>query len=76
MAAYSGIWRQFAAKGGMGWASEPERARLKDVRTRPSNALSARLFFVAFCRNLRHTGYVCFPMNIGDWVTYARYRRR
>ena len=56
MAAYSGIWRHFAAKGGMGLDSEPDRARLKAVRTRPSKPLSAHLFFVASCRNLwRHT---------------------
>ncbi len=47
IAAYSGKARQVAAKGGMELDSEPDRARLKDVRTRPSKALSAHLFFVA-----------------------------
>lgn len=66
--AYGGKARQLAAKGGMGLGSEPDRARLKAVRTRPAKSLSAHLFFVALCRNLwRHTyrmsryflGFVC-----------------
>jgi len=54
--AYDDKTQQLAAKGGMGLDSEPDRARLKTVRTRPAKSLSAHLFFVASCRNLwRHT---------------------
>ncbi|MEO0751553.1 MAG: hypothetical protein AAFY25_07085 [Pseudomonadota bacterium] len=52
LATNSGRKRQFAAKGGMGSDSEPERARLKDVRTRPSKSLSAHQFFGALCRKM------------------------
>lgn len=76
MAAYSGMWRHFAAKGGMGFVSEPDRARLKAVRTRPAKSLSAHLFFVALCRNLwRHTlrmlqcllGFACHTTHGGHF---------
>ena len=70
-AAYGGKSRQLAAKGGMGIDSEPVRARLKDVRTRPSKALSAHLFFVAFCRQLQHTRFAAFPVIAGDLLSYA-----
>lgn len=69
--AYGGKARQLAAKGGMGLGSEPDRARLKAVRTRPPKALSAHLFFVASCRSLwRHSlrmflclwGFSCHTM--------------
>jgi hypothetical protein len=52
MAAYCGIWRQFAAKGGMGWASEPERARLKLMHQGVHKSLSAHLFFGVSCRKM------------------------
>ena len=69
--AYGGKARQLAAKGGMGIDSEPVRARLKDVRARPSNALSAHLFFVAYCRNLLRTRIAVFPDGTGDPLSYT-----
>lgn len=69
--AFGGIARQVAAKGGMGFYSEPVRARLKDVRTRPSKALSAHLFFVAFCRQLQHVCSAVFPVIAGGLLSYA-----
>jgi len=47
------------------------RARLKDVRTRPSKALSAHLFFVAFCRQLQRTYSAVFPVITGGLLSYA-----
>lgn len=69
--AIGGKARQVAAKGGMGIDSEPVRARLKDVRTRPSKALSAHLFFVAFCRQLQRTCSAVFPVITGGLLSYA-----
>lgn len=69
--AYGGKARQVAAKGGIGIGSEPDRARLKDVRTRPSKALSAHLFFVAFCRQLQPTCSAAFPVITGSLLSYA-----
>ena len=69
--AYGGKARQVAAKGGMGIDSEPVRARLKDVRTRPSKALSAHLFFVAFCRQLQRTRSAVFPVITGVLLSYV-----
>ena len=60
MAAYSGIWRQFAAKGGMGWASEPERARLKLMHQGVHKPLSAHLFFGVSCRKMRRPVFIGF----------------
>lgn len=71
--AYGGKARQVAAKGGMGFNSEPVRARLKDVRTRPSKALSAHLFFVAYCRNLLRTRIAVFPVGIGGSLSYTSF---
>lgn len=67
MAAYSGIWRQFAAKGGMGWASEPERARLKLMHQQVHKVLSAHLFFGALCRNMWCTNFLRFVESIGNF---------
>ena len=69
--AYGGKARQVAAKGGMGIDSEPVRARLKDVRTRPSRALSAHLFFVAYCRQLQRTRFAAFPVITWGLLSYA-----
>jgi len=52
LSASGGKFRHGAANCGTGFSSEPERARLKDVRTRPSNALSARHYFGALCRKV------------------------
>ena len=60
MAAYPGTGRHFAAIGGIGLDSEPDRARLKAVRTRHPKSLSAHLFFVAFCPNLWRHAYRMF----------------
>lgn len=57
---------------GMGWRSEPGRARFKDVRTRTSKDLSAHLFSVCSCRNLRQTQFVTLPELAGERVSYAR----
>lgn len=70
-ATHGGKARQLAAKGGMVFISEPVRARLKDVRTRPSKALSAHLFFVASCRSLRRTSVVRFPSDVGLKASYT-----
>lgn len=69
--AICGMTRHLAAKGDHGFASEPVRARLKDVRTRPSKALSAHLFFVAYCRNLLRTRIAVFPVGTGDSLSYT-----
>jgi hypothetical protein len=69
--AYGSKARHLAAKGGMGFNSEPVRARLKDVRTRPSKALSAHLFFVAFCRNLLRTRIAFFSGLTRDSLSYT-----
>lgn len=50
--AYGGILRQRAAKGGIGWSSEPGRARLKLMHQEAHKVLSAHLFFGAFSRNM------------------------
>lgn len=60
MAAYSGMWRQFAAKGGMGLASEPERARLKLTRLGAHKSLSAHLFFGVSCRKMWRLDFMGF----------------
>jgi hypothetical protein len=60
MAAYSGMWRQFAAKGGMGWFSEPERARLKLMRQGSHKSLSAHLFFGVSCRKMWRLAFMGF----------------
>ncbi len=63
--------RTSQAKTGLtGWAGLV-RARLKDVRTRPSKALSAHLFFVAFCRQLQCTHFGAFPVDTRDLLSYA-----
>ena len=72
---YGGKARHLAAKGGMGFNSEPDRARLKDVRTRPSKALSAHLFFVAYCRNLLRTRIAVFPVGTGDCLSYVGFAK-
>lgn len=70
-AVLGGKARHLAAKGGMVFISEPVRARLKDVRTRPSKTLSAHLFFVANCRNFRRTTAMRFLWDAGLLVSYA-----
>ena len=61
-----------AAMAGMGRRSGPGRARFKDVRTRTSKALSAHLFSVCSCRNLRQTQFVRLPELAGEPLSYAR----
>lgn len=50
--AIGGKARQVAAKGGMGIASEPVRARLKLMRPGSHKSLSAHLFFGVSCRKM------------------------
>jgi hypothetical protein len=63
--ANGGMVRHGAANGGTGMSSEPERARLKDVRTRPANPLSAHHYFGALCRKLWCTVFCYSPVFVG-----------
>lgn len=68
--------RRMAAMAGMGLMIEPGRARYKDVRTRTSKVLSAHLFSVCACRNLRQTQSDTLPDVADAFVSYARLDER
>ncbi len=60
-----------AASKYMETGSEPGRARYKDVRTRPSNPLSAHQFFVCLCRKVLRTGFAQASVIAGLSPSYA-----
>ncbi len=79
LSANGGMFRHGAANCGTGFSSEPERARLKDVRTRPSNALSAHHYFGALCRKMWCTVFGYSLVFVGlSWCTaeFTHWRTR